>query len=85
MTNFEQEDGTYSCILDKGTLDALMSDQSEETCQMAFKYFSVINSSMYCVKIIIEYSIPKALLMASALSSISIFPSINIKKINQFF
>ena len=35
-------DSSFSCFLDKGTLDALMSDQDLESAERAVKMFKVI-------------------------------------------
>ncbi|XP_059608675.1 eEF1A lysine and N-terminal methyltransferase homolog [Phlebotomus argentipes] len=41
-TSMSFEDGKFSVVLDKGTLDALMTDDSEETMEIVRKYWSEV-------------------------------------------
>ncbi|CAL4094377.1 unnamed protein product, partial [Meganyctiphanes norvegica] len=43
LTASSFEDGEFSCVLDKGTLDALMTDDSQQVVELIDKYFSEIN------------------------------------------
>lgn len=42
-TNMTFDDEQFSAVLDKGTLDALMTDNSEETITTVSKYFKEID------------------------------------------
>ena len=41
LTSLSCKDEEYSCILDKGTLDALMTDDSSQVLKTATDYFEV--------------------------------------------
>lgn len=43
------DSGSFSCFLDKGTLDALMSDNDSESKSRAEKLFLVITVSIICM------------------------------------
>ena len=48
-------DGSFSCFLDKGTLDALMSDASPDSKERAIKMFLVKLQKSKCFEWIIIY------------------------------
>ena len=66
-TKMDFEDGSYSVVLDKGTLDAMMSEESDSVNDMIKKYFSEISRVLktmgryVCVSLLQEHII-KALL-----------------------
>ena len=42
LTTLQYPSENFSCVLDKGTLDALMTDDSQEVIQIVEKYFQVL-------------------------------------------
>ena len=43
-TAMEFSDGSFSCVLDKGTLDAMMTDSSDEVVARVAKMFDEVHS-----------------------------------------
>lgn len=43
-TEMTYSNDTFSVVIDKGTLDALMSNNDEDTCSKIDKYFNVSTS-----------------------------------------
>ncbi|XP_047469133.1 eEF1A lysine and N-terminal methyltransferase-like [Penaeus chinensis] len=67
LTASSFEDGEFSCVLDKGTLDALMTDSSPEVVEMINKYFSELTRILrvggryVCVTLLQEHIIAHVL------------------------
>ena len=47
LLNMSYSEGSFSCFLDKGTLDALMSGNDEESRERALKMFRVTHNSVF--------------------------------------
>lgn len=53
-TDMTYDDGSFSVVLDKGTLDALMSDTNESTVALVNKYLEVCIFKILIVKLILH-------------------------------